>query len=182
MSQIWVSSDTHFCHNQPFLYEPRGFSNIYEHDEKVILNWNTTVDPDDTAYLLGDIMLNDDERGLKCLSRLNGNIHLILGNHDSARRIEAYDKVPNIVSIQYSTVIKHNNQVIYLSHYPALCGNYDDDKPLKAKVINLCGHSHTKDKFQDMDKGIIYHCELDAHNCYPVLLDNAIEDIRRFLK
>ena len=28
MSNIWLISDTHFNHNQPFLYEPRGFTNV----------------------------------------------------------------------------------------------------------------------------------------------------------
>ena len=33
-----------------------------------------------------------------------------------------------------------------------------------------------------MDKGIIYHCELDAHNCYPVCIDTIIEDIKNYIK
>jgi hypothetical protein len=32
-----------------------------------------------------------------------------------------------------------------------------------------------------MDKGLCYHVELDAHNNYPVLLDNIIEDIKEYL-
>ena len=41
----------------------------------------------------------------------------------------------------------------------------------------MCGHQHSKNKFSDMDKGLIYHCEVDAHNCYPVLIDNIIKDM-----
>lgn len=29
-----------------------------------------------------------------------------------------------------------------------------------------------------MNKGLIYHVDLDAHNCYPILIDNIIEDIK----
>lgn len=36
----------------------------------------------------------------------------------------------------------------------------------------------TQDKFQDFNKGLIYHVELDAHNNKPVLIDNIIEDIQ----
>ena len=32
MSKIFVTSDTHFGHDRGFLYEPRGFENIQEHD------------------------------------------------------------------------------------------------------------------------------------------------------
>ena len=33
-----------------------------------------------------------------------------------------------------------------------------------------------------MDKGIIYHVELDAHDNKPVLLDDALEDIKNYMK
>ena len=66
----------------------------------------------------------------------------------------------------------------YLSHYPTLTSNLDSNEPLKARVINLCGHSHTQDRWADWDKGLIYHVEMDAHNCYPVLLDDIIEEIK----
>ena len=31
-----------------------------------------------------------------------------------------------------------------------------------------------------MNKGLIYHVELDAHNNYPVLIDDIIEDIQHY--
>ena len=40
MGRIFVTSDLHFGHDRGFLYEPRGFSNIEDHDEAVIANWN----------------------------------------------------------------------------------------------------------------------------------------------
>ena len=55
-------------------------------------------------------------------------------------------------------------------------------KPLKKKLINLCGHTHTDNKFKDMDKGLIYHVELDAHNNKPVLLDDIIDDLKNYTK
>ena len=51
----------------------------------------------------------------------------------------------------------------------------------KACVVNLCGHTHTRDRFADADKGWIYHCELDAHDMRPVTIDEILADIdRRF--
>ena len=35
---IYLTSDTHFCHNKDFLYEPRGFQSIEEHDEAIVKN------------------------------------------------------------------------------------------------------------------------------------------------
>ena len=64
-----------------------------------------------------------------------------------------------------------------MSHYPTITSNHDYNKPLNKRLINLCGHTHTKDKFADWDKGIIYHVELDAHNNTPVNIEEIIKDI-----
>lgn len=182
MNDIWITSDSHFGHSKPFLYGPRDFKNIEEHDEAIIQNWNSLVKPDDIVYHLGDVMLNDDEHGLKCLQRLNGHIHLIRGNHDTDNRLLKYAKCWNVESVgNWATVIKSGKQSIYLSHYPTITSNYDIDKPLKARVINMCGHSHTKDPFADWDKGLIFHCELDTNNCKPWNLEDILKAIRKRL-
>lgn len=36
--KIWFTSDLHFGHNKSFLYEPRGFNSIEEHDATIIKN------------------------------------------------------------------------------------------------------------------------------------------------
>ena len=182
MSDIWITSDSHFGHSKPFLYEPRGFKNIEEHDEAIIQNWNSLVKPDDIVYHLGDVMLNDDEYGLKYLQRLNGHIRLIRGNHDTDNRLLKYTECWNVKSVgDWATIIKSGKQNIYLSHYPTITSNYDIDKPLKARVINVCGHSHTKDPFADWDKGLIFHCELDTNNCKPWNLEDILKAIRKRL-
>lgn len=184
MSQnIFFTSDSHFGHNREFLYKPRGFNNINEHNEAIIQNWNSIVQPNDIVYHLGDIMLNDDEQGLECLQRLNGYIWIIRGNHDSDNRLSKYISCLNVISVEgWATMIKDGKQSIYLSHFPTITSNYDIDKPLKARILNLCGHSHTKDPFADWNKGLIYHVELDAHNNRPVALDDIMKDIRKRLE
>jgi calcineurin-like phosphoesterase family protein len=184
MSKIYFTSDLHFNHSKDFIYEPRGFANVDQMNEAIILRHNSVVTPEDEVYILGDLCLggtNALEHNKRLIERLNGNLHIILGNHDSLPRIQMYWDLRNIAEFPvYAATLKYAGYNFYLSHYPTLTANYDDDKPLKKKVINLCGHSHTKDKFSDMDKGIIYHVEQDAHDCYPVLLDDIIEDIRRY--
>ena len=145
----------------------------------VVDKWNELVDEDDDVYVLGDLMLNDDYNTLVALSKLKGRIHIVLGNHDTDRRIELYTHLPNVVEITMAKRLRHKKFHFYLSHYPTLCDNFDDGEPLYTKVINLCGHRHTKDPFTDWDKGVIYHCELDAHNNEPVLLDDIIEDLKQ---
>ena len=61
---IFVTSDLHFCHDRDFLYEPRGFKSVHEMNEAIVKNWNSIIQPEDDVYVLGDLMLNDNDRGL----------------------------------------------------------------------------------------------------------------------
>ena len=174
---IYLTSDWHFCHDQPFLYEPRGFKNIDEMNEAIIAKHNSIISPEDDVIVLGDLMLNNTEKGIRCVNRLNGNLHIVYGNHDTQNRQEKYKEL-NAEILGWASVLNYRKYHFYLSHYPTLTGNLDNDKPLKARVINLCGHGHVQDRWADWDKGLIYHVEMDAHNCYPVLLDDIIEEIK----
>lgn len=148
-------------------------------NEAIIKNHNAIVQPDDEVFCLGDCILSDTEAGIKCIKQLKGNIHIICGNHDSAARRELYDNCYNIVEICDAKFLNYKKYHFFLSHFPCLCGNYDMDKPLKTRLVNLCGHSHTKDHFADWDKGLIYHVEMDTNNCTPILLDDIIEDLKK---
>lgn len=97
MGEIYITSDTHFCHAQPFLYEPRGFENVDQMNAAIIKRWNSLVEPCDEVYVLGDLMLNNTEEGLEYFKLLNGFKHIIIGNHDSNKRIELYKELPNTV-------------------------------------------------------------------------------------
>jgi len=181
---IYFTSDTHFCHNKPFLYEPRGFKSIEEHDKTIVANWNSIVKSEDEVYLLGDVMLIDNEKGIKYLKSLNGKIHLILGNHCTDTRVELYKTCPNIVSIDYAKEIKIGKNYFWLCHYPTITANYDDDKPWAKHLINLHGHTHSKEKFYHYPSEYgemniyMYNVCLDAHNNKPVELKEIIEDIK----
>ena len=180
MGKIYLTSDLHFGHDREFIWGPRGFSNVQDHDEAIIKNWNKTVSCDDTIFCLGDCMLNDNEGGVRKLKQLAGHIYIVPGNHDTPARIALYKDIPNVTVMPFAVTIKHNGYNFYLSHYPTICINGDNDKPLTRQVINICGHSHTKDKFQDMDKGLIFHTELDAHNMTPICIDDIIKDIKKY--
>lgn len=177
--KIYLVSDWHFNHNKSFLFEPRGFTNIQDMNEAIIKNHNEIVAPEDVVYCLGDCMLGNNEEGINCIKQLNGNLHIIRGNHCTDQRILLYKECPNVLDIQNSAYFHYNGYHFYLSHYPTLTSNFDFDKPLKSRLINLCGHSHTTDPFMDwkVHNAPIYHCELDAHDCKPISIDEALKDI-----
>lgn len=174
MSKIWFTSDLHFCHNKPFVYEPRGFSSIEEMNETIVSNFNSLVGEDDDVYILGDLMLIDNQKGMEYINKLNGNLHIILGNHDGNSRIELYKECKKIKDIQYSYLIKYRKYQFYLSHYPVCLGNYDMQM---SKMWCLHGHTHFKEKFGEVDKN--YNVALDAHNCFPIEIEDILLDIQQ---
>lgn len=154
---------------------PRGFSSSIEHDYAVLTLFNETVNQEDEVYILGDLMLEDNEHGLNFIKQLNGNLHIILGNHDSNTRIELYKQLPNVVEVTYATIIKIGKQHYFLCHYPTFTANYDD-KPYHNHLINLHGHTHFVEKFF-YDNPFMYNVALDAHNCMPVSIEQINKDI-----
>ena len=181
MSEIYFSSDLHFGHNRGFLYEPRGFSSIEEHDETIVENWNKVVKPEDTVYLLGDIMLNDNKNGIEKLNQLQGKIYYIRGNHCTDNRCELY-KNTNMIPLSgdfhtsWAAFQKINGYNIYISHYPTIVGSLEDMSYLRERMLNFHGHTHSKNKFYQ-DIPFMYNVALDAHNNTPVSFDEIISDI-----
>ena len=175
---IYFTSDLHFGHNKNFIWASRGFSSIEEHDRIIIDNINKTVKEEDELYILGDIMLEDNNNGIKKLQQIHcKNIYIILGNHCTDARKNLYDSLPNIQVLGYSYPFKYRKWHFMLSHYPMITSNYDDNSFYKT-VYNLCGHSHIKELFDEKTNS--YHVELDAHQNYPVNIDDIIIDIKNY--
>lgn len=181
MGKIWLTSDLHFGHDREFVWKVRGYSSVEEMNEAQVEKWNAKADDEDDIYVLGDFMLGD-KSNIKYIERLKGNIHLVYGNHDTDARKGLYGGVPQIVELAHAIALKYKKHNFFMTHYPCLTGNLDDDKPLTARIINLCGHTHTTNKFQDMDKGPIYHCEADAHDGLLVSLDDIIIELHDWVK
>ena len=176
---IWFSSDLHLNHNKNFIYEPRGFINIYEMNETIIKNFHSLVKPEDDLYLLGDIFLGDLHEGIKLFNQLPGKIHLVWGNHDTNNRVIAMSECHNVVElVGYAGILKHGHYRFYLSHYPTLTANFDIDKPLKQRTLCLAGHTHSKEIFEPCGS---YNVAVDAHNCYPISIDEIIDAYKKKL-
>ena len=173
MGKIWFTSDLHFGHDKDFCYAPRGFDNVQEHDETILKNFNSVVNDEDDVYILGDLMLGPNPvQSIANIARLKGHKHIIIGNHDTINKIKNYQEYCGIYHIDYATMIKYRKYSFYLSHYPTLCANYDDGK----KIWNLHGHTHSKEKFSDFSQ--CYNVALDAHNNFPIEIEDIINDIK----
>lgn len=172
---IYLTSDTHFCHDKPFIYEPRGFSSIQEMNETLIENWNGTVSKNDIVYVLGDFFLGTDYDFIKnTVERLNGNIYLILGNHDTNAKWQFYTMLSSILSVKFADIIVYKKRQFYMSHYPTLTATLQSN-PDKA-IFNLFGHTHSKDKFYE-NSPYMYNVAVDANDNTPVSIDFIYDSI-----
>ena len=80
MANIYFIADTHFSEDNIRRYENRPFENTADMDKALIDNWNSTVNPDDVVYVLGDFGAENNEKSV--LEKLNGIKYLVKGNHD----------------------------------------------------------------------------------------------------
>lgn len=177
-ANIFFTSDTHFYHDQDFLYKPRGFNDIEEMNEAIIERWNSVVKPSDCVYHLGDVLMNKYDADI--LKRLNGTIFLIRGNHDTDNKLSAIaatGKLANSSFIPTSELIKFGKLSLFICHYPVLTANFDD-KHFSKHVFSIHGHTHQKGNWLFADNPFIYHVGLDSHNNTPVSIDEVVTDIR----
>ena len=169
---IYFTSDTHFNHDREFVYGPRGFKTIQEMNEVLIKNWNETVGPEDDIYVLGDFFLGSDINYIReVLDRLNGRIHLVVGNHDTPAKVTEYTAWNNIVEIADALRIRYKKKEFFLCHYPVLTASLEQDP--KRAVINLFGHTHSKEKFYE-DRPYMYNVAADANDNHPVSIDEIL--------
>lgn len=170
MGRIFITSDCHFNHNNILKYEPisRNFSDIEEMNETIISNWNSVVAEEDNVYVCGDLCLGSINDIEPIIKRLNGNITLIRGNHDTERRIAVYKELGiTVKDIEY---IPYKGKFFILCHFPITNGEFhkmicENNK----EVVNLYGHVHSS-----APKGYIdgtYHVGVDTNDLTPISLE-----------
>ena len=178
---IYFISDTHFNHDKGFIYEPRKFDSMPEMNERLIANWNKVVSPDDTVYVVGDFFLGADmDYVLNTLKRLNGNIILVRGNHDSDAKIRLYEQTGKILDIVWATQITYKKRNFFICHYPTMTANFGDKKNPDKVIINIFGHTHSPDKFYE-GMANMYNVACDAHDCTPVSIEEIYSDVMEAL-
>lgn len=112
---VYFTSDTHFGHKAILKLSRRPFASIEAMDAALAANWNAAIAPGDIVYHLGDFSFRNARPVPDYLAALNGEVHLIVGNHDGGtlkRHAESFASVNQIREIDV------NGQAIVLCHYP----------------------------------------------------------------
>lgn len=167
MSQIFFTADLHFSHANILKFCPRfrPAADVAEMDELLINYWNSTVQSNDIVYNLGDLSFSHDRRQIsQILSRLNGEHHLILGNHDDiiTQHLSYFlsqskaDGKPLLASVQhYLELPLAPHKPLVLCHYPISEWNgchkgwthlhghlHERSAGLKGRVLNVGFDTH----------------------------------------
>jgi calcineurin-like phosphoesterase family protein len=132
--------------------------------EELIRAWNEVVQPDDDVYHLGDVSLGRADKTLVILNRLNGNIHLITGNHEKSVLDKEYTRnrfvwIKSYYELNVETTesnfeatSRNKNQSIVLCHYAFRVWNKSH-----YQSIHLYGHSH-----DNLDKEGVWGKSMDV--------------------
>ena len=161
--KVFFTSDTHFRHNQSFIFEARGYKDRYEHDDALIAKINEVVRPEDTLIHLGDFCLNITPPEFnEILARINcQNIAYIWGNHNSCIRrlyeeaiateygkdIEVYPyAIGKLTYLGYYKELIVNGHMIVIHHYPHQIFNQ-----MQKGAWQLSGHSHYTNPTTQLD-------------------------------
>ena len=137
MSDIWLTSDTHFNHENILGFVTDGksrgdhFNSVDHMNEVLIENWNSKVKPGDKVYHLGDVFMGDKEKFKKLWPRLNGRKRLVVGNHDDIKWLA---QGGFFQKIEMWRIFKEHNLV--LSHVPLR------EDQLRKVEYNVHGHIH----------------------------------------
>lgn len=159
---VFFTADTHFGHANIIRYCNRPFADVHQMDACLIERWNAVVSPSDTVWHLGDFTLGDNRAALNYRSRLNGDIHLIWGNHDRSA-VRSSGLWASSSPVQELTLDGHH---IVLCHYAMQVWNRSHHG-----ALHLFGHSHgalSNPSPRSLDVGV------DCHDFRPVTLTEIL--------
>ena len=150
-------SDLHLFHKNVTKagkdFDKRPYMDLEEMHSDILLKWNQAVTNADHVFILGDFVwkftADNRDEVMKMIKEMNGNLHLIIGNHDKIKdsnfkkrfeEIVHYKKVDDILNGENRTVImSHYYMPLYEQHYRG--------------AILLHGHSHNSSE-SDMEREI----------------------------
>jgi len=155
----FFTADIHIGHT--FIQELRGYANKEEMHADLIAKWNDTVPPHGEVIILGDISFTNTSTTIEILTQLNGNLHLVLGNHDKKlanATLNIFKTVSEVKEIYIQDYESGRKTRVFMSHYSHQIWNNSHHGS-----YHLFGHSHNTIEGigKSMDVG------LDTHNYIP---------------
>jgi len=179
--RTWFTSDPHFGHGNIITYCRRPFHSVENMNKLLVMQWNEVVAPEDTVYVLGDVLLGRREEMAGVIESLNGTKLLIPGNHD--RCWPGHKKVgtwpQRYVDGGFAQVLDPQVDLSHLfdmdveaCHFPFSGDSHDEDRysshrPEDRGQWLLHGHVHNAWRVRDRQINV----GVDVWGYYPVQLE-----------
>lgn len=161
--RVFVVSDLHFDHQNIISFCNRPFGSVDEMNRRLVENWNSVVDEDDRVYFLGDMTYGRRRRPIDFwLSKLNGEVRFIRGNHDT-------DIITRAEVIKDRFPIRYKGHDLLLMHDPYRPADWD------GWIIHGDKHNNNLDEYPHVNtknRTINVCAELVGYT--PMSLDEAI--------
>lgn len=170
MAEIWFISDTHFGHSNILKFKDkegnpiRSFNNTFEMDETMVQRWNELVKPADHVWHLGDVTFRYDGYFNNIMSRLNGKLRLVVGNHDKMKNPNLFKWFEKVV---YWRGFREHN--FTATHQPNRL------EGLRDGAFNVHGHIHEK----KMSDPHYINVSVEVRDYAPTHLDQILKEIKR---
>jgi len=183
MKDVYVTGDHHFDHAGIIAIENRPFHSENHQKKSLIRFHNEVVTDFDTVYFLGDLFMGGRSHKSsieQVVSQLNGQKHLILGNHDILDPLRDYvemgfhtvhtcmwlsikENVPHL----YEEIENLHEGIdrVYMVHDPA-------SSIISKDNLWLCAHVHSA--FRKVKN--IVNVGVDVRNYRPMLLEDAVRE------
>lgn len=175
---VYFIADAHFGHKNILELCNRPFDSIEEMNEALIKNWNRKVRGNDSVYVLGDMFFRCDYAP-EILSRLNGQKHLIVGNHDSSwmTKVDASLYFKSVSTLLETSV---GTSGATLCHYPLVTWRHQS----KSYMIHGHIHNDTESDFWPLlcKNPRILNAGADINGFEPVTLEELIHNNEVFKK
>lgn len=157
----FFTADTHFGHSKIIQHCKRPFASADEMDETLIERWNKAIKPGDQVWHLGDFSFRSKKTASEYLARLNGQIHIVWGNHDDA---DAMVVKHLFITSQHDKYLRLNGEKLALYHYAQRVWRNSHHG-----AWHLYGHSHGSipNYHRSMDVGV------DTHQFTPYHFDEV---------
>jgi len=175
----WVYGDPHYYHKNVIKYCDRIFSNVEHMNTTMIAKHNALVHKEDKVFIVGDFAFTNKLLTREIVNQLNGNIILIMGNHDRKRTrtwlldCKFHQVIEYPIIIQDSFILSHEpvfltKNSVYINIHGHLHGNILVDETTYKSAMS----SHLD--IQDIQYNKYINVCLDNNDFYPFNLDTII--------
>jgi len=160
--KLFFTSDTHFGHANIITFCNRPFADVHEMNKRMTDNWNEMVPHDGLVIHTGDMAMGDPHIYRQ---HLNGEIILVLGNHDKIRFYKEFRAIHACLILDVKDWKHIKGHSICANHYPMLSW------PGK---FHVHGHHHEQVTAYHSHR---YNIGVDTNNFAPI---SYLELMRKF--